>query len=254
MNTLIRTLRFVAFTLVEYVRSGRILVEILATVAFFYLFFRRSTSPMSPDYFFANTGLFVLGLTFYTTSATMGLGDRPQGYILMVRRLGRVGYLIGLYIAALAITWGAYGVISIGVALYNPVAELDVADWLLGTTPLLLNGALFGALLTLLAPMVLTAGWRLAVLGVVAIAFSGNLLSGQTLATMPTPLATGLNVLRTIFSAPLLPAFAGFQLSIDRDYHGISILTPIAQISLTLGLLTLAVYAFTQRDLIFSSS
>src|SRR5918911_3672478 len=124
MNTLTRTLRFVAFTLVEYMRSGRILVEILAAVAFFYLFFRRSNSSMSPDYFFANTALFILGLTFYTTSAMMGLGDRPQGYILLVRRLGRVGYLIGLYTAALAITWGVYAAISIGVALYNPVQGL----------------------------------------------------------------------------------------------------------------------------------
>ena len=251
MNSVTRTLRFVAFTLVEYMRSGRILVELLAMVAFFYLFLWRW--PMSPEYFFSNVGLFVLALTFYTVSAMMGLGDRPQGYVLLVRRLSRVGYLIGLYIAALTIILISYGLISLGVTLLNRIEGLDARGWLLGTLPLLLNAALFGALLTLLAPMVLTSGKRLAVLALIAIAFSGSLIGGQTLATMPETLATVLNILRTIFSTPLLPAFTGFELSVSRNYTGISFLTPIAQLFLTIGLLSLAVYAFARRDIIFSS-
>ena len=57
-----------------------------------------------------------------------------------------------------------------------------------------------------------------------------------------------------IFSTPLLPAFTGFQLSVDRDYSGVQFLTLIAQITLTFSLLSLAIYAFNRRDLIFSSS
>src|SRR5205823_6432733 len=148
---------------------------------------------------------------------------------------------------AFAITTGLYGLLSAGVALYNPVEALDLRGWLLGTIPLLLNAALFGALLTLLAPIVLTSGWRLAVLALVAIAFSGNLLGGQTIASLPAPLAIGLSVLRTIFSTPLLPAFTGFQLSVDRDYSGVQFLTLIAQITLTFSLLSLAIYAFNRR-------
>jgi len=254
MKNITRTLRFVAFILVEYARSGRILVEFLAMVAFFYLFFRRSTTPLQGKYFFSAASLFALALSFYTTSAMMSLGDRPQGYVLLVRRLSRASYLIGLYLAAFAITTALYGLLSAGVALYNPIEALDLREWLLGTIPLLLNAALFGALLTLMAPIVLTSGWRLAVLALVAIAFSGNLLGGQTLASMPAPLATGLDVLRTIFSTPLLPAFTGFQLSVDRDYSGVQFLTLIAQITLTFSLLSLAIYAFNRRDLIFSSS
>jgi len=94
MNTLTRTFRFVSFTLVEYARSGRILVEMLASMIFFYIFLRRWTSLPSPEYFFSTTSLFALALTFYSTSATLGLGDRPQGYLLLVRRLGRGGYLL----------------------------------------------------------------------------------------------------------------------------------------------------------------
>src|SRR5262245_8552820 len=115
MQSITRTLRFVAFTLVEYARSGRILVEFLATMVFFYLFFRRSTSPMQGGYFFSAASLFTLALSFYTTSAMMGLGDRPQGYVLLVRRLSRASYLIGLYLAALAIIAGLYGLLSAGV-------------------------------------------------------------------------------------------------------------------------------------------
>jgi hypothetical protein len=254
MRTLIRTFRFVEFTLVEYVRSGRILVELLASVAFFYIFFRRWTSPPPPEYFFSTNGLFVLALTFYSISSILSLGDRPQGYVVLVRRLGRASYLLGLYIAAMVIAWAIYGLISLGVALYNPVSDLDVQGWLLGTAPLLLNVALLGALLTLLAPMVLTAGWRLMVLALVAIAFSGNLIGGQTLANLPSAVATGLNVLRTIFSTPLLPAFGGFALSVDRDYTGLYAAIPVSQLSLTLGLLALAVYAFSKREIIFSGS
>lgn len=253
MNTLIRTFRFTAFTLIEYARSGRILVELLASVAFFYLFFRRWASPPPPEYFFSTVGLFVLALTFYSTSAMMGLGDRPQGYILLVRRIGRGSYLLGLYCAGLAIVWGLYALISLGVALYNPVVGLDLTGWLLGTLPLLLNSALLGALLTLLAPIVITAGWRLGVLALVATAFSGSLIGGQTLATLPPQLATAIDVLRTIVSTPLLPAFTGFSLSVNRNYTGIEVAIPLAQLSLTLGLLALAVYAFARRDLIFSS-
>lgn len=254
MSGIIRTLRFIGFTLVEYARSGRILVEILATIAVFYVFFRRWTTPPPASYFFSTAGLFVLGLTFYTTSAMMGYADRPQGYVLLVRRISRTSYLIGFYLAALLITAALYGAVSLGVALYNPVADLDVRGWALGSLPLLLNMALFGALLTLLAPIVLTAGWRLTVLALVAIAFSGNLLGGQTTAAIPQVIATALNVLRTIFSTPLLPAFTGFQLAVDRDYSGIHFLTPIAQLTLTLSLISLALYSFRRRDLIFSNS
>src|SRR3982751_6598566 len=189
MSTLTRTCRFVGFTLVEYARSGRILIELLAGVIFFYIFLRRWTSLPSPEYFFSTTGLFALTLTFYTTSA------------------------------AQVIVWAIYGLISIAMAFYNPIQGLDVRGWLLGSLPLLLNTALLGALLTLLAPIVLPATGRLVVLALVATAFSGGLIGGQTLAELPGPVTAAINIARTIFSTPLLPAFTGFALSVSRDYR-----------------------------------
>src|SRR5690242_12047242 len=158
MNTLTRTIRFVTFTLTEYARSGRILIELLASIIFFYLFLWRWTAQ--PDYFFSTSGLFTLGLTFSTISAMQRLGDRPQGYLILVRRIGRGAYLLGLYLAALLVVLVLYLLISLGVALLQRIVGLDARTWLLGTIPLLLNVGLLGALLTLLAPMVLSAGWR----------------------------------------------------------------------------------------------
>lgn len=254
MRTLLRTARFTGFTLVEYARSGRIIVETLATLAVFYILFRRWGTGINAEYLFTYGGLFALALTFYTASAVMGLGDRPQGYVVLMRRLGRGGYLLGLYMAALAIELAAYGALNLAVALLNPVGELTIGGWLLGTIPLVLNVALLTALLTLLAPMVLSGGWRLAILAIVAIAFSGNLLGGPTLTMLGEPLTQALSVLRTIFSTPLLPAFTGFSLSVTRDYGGVNAAIPFAQLSLTLGLLALALFAFTRRDLIFTGS
>ncbi|HEX9373150.1 MAG TPA: hypothetical protein VF897_19210 [Roseiflexaceae bacterium] len=254
MNAFIRTLRFAAFTLVEYARSGRILVELIAGMIFFYVFLRRWTSAPSPQYFFSATSLFTLALSFFTASTVMGLGDRPQGYLMLAGRLGRAGYLVGLYLATQAIVGGVYGLICLATALYNPVQGLDMRNWVLGSIPLLLNAALLCALLTLLAPMVLPATGRLAVLALVAVAFSGSLIGGQTLADLPAPLTLALSVLRTILSTPLLPAFTGFELAVTRQYDGIAFAIPLAQLSLALGLLSLAVYVFGRREIIFSGA
>jgi hypothetical protein len=254
MSTIARMLRFTLFTLVEYARSGRILVELAATAAVFYLFFRRQASPMTGEYFFSAVGLFTLALTFYTGSTILGMGDRPHGYLVLARRLGRMGYLLGLYLAVQLVVAAAYGAVSLGVALSNPVLNLTPKGWIAGSIPLLLNVALLSALLLLLAPMVLTTGWRLVILGFVALAFSGSLIGGPTLATLPPGVATALDVVRTLFSTPLLPAFTGFALAVSRDYDGINSVIPLTQLSLTLGLLSLAVYTFRRRELIFSSA
>ncbi|HMO58116.1 MAG TPA: hypothetical protein PKA05_14655 [Roseiflexaceae bacterium] len=252
MHTLRLIFRFAAFTLVEYVRSGRALVEAAATIAVYAIFFRRQA--LDGDHFFALAALFTLALTFYTSSTILGLGDRPQGYLILARRIGRTGYLLGLYLAIILVTAAAYGALSLLVAAFTPVAGLGVAGWLLGSLPLLLNMFLLAALLTLIAPFVLSSGWRLALLGLIALAFSNSLLGGSALATLPTTLLTTIEVLRTMASAPLLPAFSGYELAISRDYSGPAFVIPLAQLSLTLGILALAVYAFARRDLIFSSN
>jgi hypothetical protein len=248
------TVRFMIFTLVEYLRSGRVLIEACATVAVFVIFFRRQATPMSGEYFFATTAFFLLVLTFYTGSTILGMGDRPQGYLLLARRLGRTGYLLGLYLATLAVIAAVYGALCLGVLVHNPVAGLSMAGWLGGTLPLLLNVSLLAALLTLISPIVLSTGWRLALLALLALAFSNSLIGGVGIASLPAPAATAIEVLRTIASTPLLPAFTGYELAVSRDYSGLAFVIPLAQLSLTLSLLALAVYAFARRDLLLTGA
>lgn len=252
MNTLVRTYWFALFTLHEYLRSGRVVVELAATAVAYYLFFRRWTMPMTPEYFFSTAGLFSLGLTVYTASTVLALGDRAVGYVVLARRLGRASYLLGLYLAVLAVAWGMYAVLCLLVAVTNPLQGSGFVDWVLGTIPLLLNIALLTAFLTLLTPMVLSAPWRLAVLALVALAFSGSLIGGSTLSSLPEPVAVALDVMRTILSAPLLPAFTGFAISVSRDYRGASAVVPVAQLFLVIGVLAFAVYSFAKRELVFS--
>ena len=251
MNSLRRLARFVGFTLTEYVRSGRVLAEILAIVIAYYVLFRRAGSAMTPETFFSLAGLVMLGLAFYTTSMMMGLGDRPQGYLVLARKIGRAGYLLGHYLAALAVELVAFGVLSLLTAIFSPVEGLGLGGWMLGSLPLVLNVALTAAAVTLLAPIVLSAGWRLAILAAVAIAFSGSVINSQTLRSLSPLLRNALGTLQVVFSTPLLPVFTGFALSVNRDYSGPSVAIPLAQLSLTLGLLALATYAFARREVVF---
>lgn len=247
MSAIRRTLLFSAFTLLEYLRSGRILVELVATVIYFYVFFRRQETPLGADQFFTNNGIFTLALALYAASTILGLGDRPQGYVVLTRRLGRTGYLLGLYLAVLSVVLGAYGLISLGCALYNQPAGMTLGQWLLGSLPLALNVAIAAALLCLLSSLVFAPGWRLVVLGLLAAAFSSKLLDR----TFAQPLAAPLH---TVLAAPLLPAFAGFELSVTRQYNSLSAALILAQILMTLGLLALALYSFGRRELVFSRS
>jgi hypothetical protein len=254
MRSLLQAFQYATFTLTEYARSGRILAEVGAAAACVLIFFRPEEGvSASPEYFFSIAGAFALALCFYTASTIFGLGDRQQSYVVLAHGLRRGGYLIGLYLAAVGVVAAAYGLLSLAVAIGNPIVDLTMRGWILGSVPLLLNVALLVALLMLLAPMVLTVGWRLLVLALVALAFSGNLISGVTMAALPGSLATILDVLRTIFSAPLLPAFTGFALSVSRDYSGLSVTVPLAQVGLTVVLIVLALVIFRRRELVFGS-
>jgi ABC-type transport system involved in multi-copper enzyme maturation permease subunit len=244
-------LRFTGFTLLEYLRSGRVAIEVIALLATWFIFLRRE---MDAEYFFSVVGVFTPALTLYTMAAFIGLGDRPQGYVLLSRGVGRVIYLLGMFLAACAVVAGAYGVICLIVAATNQPADLSLAQWGLGTLPLLLNIGLLAALMLMLSPLVFPAGWRLFVLGLIALAFSSNFIGGTLLEAMPESLRTLLRAVQALLGGPLVPAFYGFQLAVTRDYGTSTALANIlAQASLLVSLLGLAVYAFSRRDLIFST-
>jgi hypothetical protein len=246
-----RLLRFTGFTLLEYLRSGRVAIELIAILATWFIFLRRS---MNAEYFFSVMGIFTPALTLYTMAVLIGLGDRPQGYVLLSRGIGRMTYLLGLFLSAVAIVSGAYGVLCLVTAILNPPVDLNAGQWLLGTMPLLLNIGLLAALMLMLSPLVFPTGWRLFVLALIALAFSSNFIGGTLLEAMPETVRGLLRALQALLGGPLVPAFYGFQLAVTRDYSTPTALANLlAQASLLVSLLGLAIYAFSKRDLIFSS-
>ncbi len=246
-----RLLRFTGFSLLEYLRSGRVVIELIAVLSVYAIFLRGS---INAEYFFSVCGLFTPLITLYTMTIFIGLGDRPQGYVVLSRGVGRAIYLLGLFLSAVVIVAGAYGLICLIVAIANRPPDLDLVGWLLGTLPLLLNIGLLAALMLMLSPLVFPTGWRLLVLGLIAIAFSSNFIGGQMLQALPRTVISLLQALQAILGGPLVPAFYGFQLAVTRDYSTpTAIANLLAQASLLTSLLGLSIYAFMRRDLIFSS-
>jgi hypothetical protein len=249
---MLRTIAFTRFTLLEYLRSGRIWVEIAAAGVFYIIFLR---GEISAEKYFSLSGIFCLLLSLYTTSVIVGLGDRPQGYVVLARRIGRAGYLFGLYLSALLVLTLVYLLVAALAAGLSQPGGLTLAAWAFGSLPLLLNVALLSALLLMLSPMVFSAGWRLLVLTLIALAFSGNwdFLGNGALEALPSVVQSVLSSLQTILGWPLVPAFSGFALALNPDYSSSALTILVSQVSLLVALLGIAIYSFSQRELLLSA-
>ena len=236
---------FTRLTLTEYIRSGRILIELTLAIAFWGLFFQNPRGFLSLTQVFQLSGIFTLLLTLYTSSSMLGLGDRAQGYIVLTRPLGRRGYLLGLYIAAVLVVWLAFLVIVVLTLIVNRPIDLTVRDLLLGAVPTLLNIALLAALMMLVSSLVLKNTPRLVLLAILAIALYSN--------SWPQARANRvLAALQSIFSWVLVPAMRGFELAQNRSYGTGDAAILLAQLAMTVLLLSVAMIAFARRDLILS--
>lgn len=249
-----RLITLVWFTLLEYGRSGRIWIEIGLMLACFVVFLRADrTVGVEPRHFFLTAGLFMLALTFYTISTVVAMGDRPQNYLLLVRRVGRATYLLGLYGSAMLVLGSVYAALSGLTALVSRFDGLSSREWLLGSVPLLLNCGLLAALVMMLSPLVFSSSWRLFVMSLIALAFSSSFLGSARIDAMPDTVRNMLTSLQTLLSWPLVPAFSGFALSLSRDYSGNAVVILVAQAALLVALLSLAVYSFAHRELLLNA-
>ena len=246
MLALRRILTFTQFTLTEYIRSGRIIIEVIATMLFWALFLRQY--PVDLSQFFSLAGIFTLLLTMYTTTALLNLGERPQGYTLITRPLGRHGYLISHYFVALVVVIAMFVLITLVTVLYNQLIfktafTFSFVEVLKGAVPLLLNVALLSSLMVLLSSLVLSNTLRLVVLAILAIALYSQ-------AWHLSPIFPTIQPLQSLFSWPLYPAIAGFKLATTREFAGGARYIPLAQLALTVLLISLALSAFKRRDII----
>ncbi|WP_298820568.1 hypothetical protein [Chloroflexus sp.] len=244
------------FTLLEYLRSGRIFLELIATIACYVILLRPTSAAMNASYLFAVLGIFGPGMAVITTGFIVGLGDRPQNYIVLTHNVSRDAFLLGLFFAAVIVTLAMYGILCALVALFNRATDLTLFGWTLATLPLILNTGLVAAIALLLSPPVLSAGWRLFVLALIALALSSNVISGPVIAQISeiNPLLVDLlRAIQTILSGPLVPVFYGYQLSVSRAFDSAPAWANLlAQCLLLLSFLGLARYGFHRRDLIFS--
>lgn len=246
------------FTLSEYTRSGRILVELIAFVAFAWIFLRKPNQDATLTFtqFFGMVAVFVLAQTIYTTSILVSMGNRAQGYVVLARPLGRKGYLIGLWLTAFLIGVGNLLLCSLVAAVVNPVRSLSatpgIAVWLLGALPLVLDIALVAALVLFLSGLVLSSGWRLVMLGVLALASVGSTDVFSKIVNVDGPVSRILAAIRTIVALPLTPLLAGFELSVNLQYSPQAIAIILGQIALLVAVLAFAMFSFDRRDIILN--
>jgi hypothetical protein len=246
------------FTLSEYTRSGRILIEMVAFVAFAYIFLRKpnDNAILTFTQFFGMVAVFVLAQTVYTTSVLVSMGNRAQGYVVLARPLGRKGYLIGLWLVAFLIGIGNLLLCSLVAALVNPAqsqsATPAIGVWFFGAMPLVLDIALVAALVLFLSSLVLSSGWRLVMLAVLALASVGSTDVFSKIVNVEGPISRILAAVRTIVALPLTPLLAGFELSVQLQYSPQAVAIIGGQIALLVAVLAFAMFAFDRRDIILN--
>ncbi|GAC1383806.1 MAG: hypothetical protein NVSMB42_01020 [Herpetosiphon sp.] len=229
------------FLIVDYARSGRILVEAAITVAFWGVFFQtaRSTIP----HLFSMTGILGMVLALYTTSSFLGLADRAQSYLILTRPLGRRGFLMGLYLAALLVVLGMITLLVVLVVMIRrPVGLLPSHLWF-GLLPIMLNVALLAAVMLLMSSLVVRNGPRLVILALLAVALYSNTWN-------LSPAYRFIEPFQALFSRLVQPAIEGQRLAVSRDYAEGGVFVLLSQLGLTLLLVSLASLSFVRRELV----
>lgn len=244
MHTFVRIATFARFAFAEHIRSGRILIELAGTVAFWTVFFRdRGLAPLTLDVFFSLASIFALLLTLYTSSTLLSVGERPQGYLLLTRPLGRHGYLLGLYLVACFVALLMFAALTTLTWLFNRPLDFSMLELAKGSLPLVLNIALAAALMTLMSALVLPNVLRLGILAILAIT-----LYSQTWHL--SPVFRYIQPIQSILSWLIYPPLRAFRLASTRDFGATDVYVFAGQIVLTSILLGLALFSFSRRDVI----
>ncbi len=241
---LYRLVTFARFLFADYFRSGRVLVELGSTVAFWTVFFRdRGLAPLTLDVFFSLSSIWMLLLTFYTASALLGVAERPQGYLLLTRPLGRRGYLLGFYIVAVAVALLMFALLTALTFIFNRPLDWSFVEWGKGSLPLVLNIGLVAALMTLMSSLVLSNALRLVVLAILAITLYSQTFHLQSFFRFIQPLQSALSWL-------IVPPLRAYRLATTRVFESTDLFVLLGQIGLTAALLLLALWSFSRRNVI----
>ena len=254
IHALPRIVAWTRFMLLEYTRSGRILVELVALIIFSYVFLRKPNvdAHLTATQFFNMTAIFVLLQTIYTSVIAIGMAQRSQSYVILARTVGRRGFLLGVFLLPVVIATINFLLCSLIASVINPPVIWNGVIWAAGALPLFLDILIVSAMVLLLSSLVLTPGWRLFVLAIVALAsLSSSDLLGPSLSIDSLP-GRLLAAIRTLVAMPLVPLFSGFELAVQRGYSAEAVPILAAQVILTLAVLIFALAAFDKRDIILN--
>lgn len=241
-----RTVAFARFALLEYVRSGRAIAELLAVVLMIWLaFWPRGYTGLDLRQFMSLSALFMLALAAYTTAVFASLGNRAVGYVFLARPLGRGGYLLGILLAVWTVLLAAYLLlVALVVVLYagnGREVPGDLSVWALGSLAILLDAAVASLYTLLLAPLVVSRWQRFVALAVLALGLASYLDPAHT-----------LGPLGTLAGAALLPVVSGLDLAARPHFDAASLAVVVAQFGEAALLFGATLVIFRHRDVTFS--
>ncbi len=231
-----KTARMAQMLMVEYICSGRILVEaILIAVAVLFL----RLAGLSPAVVSLGIGMAALLVTIVVTYRVTSWANRSTAYMVMVRPLGRAGYLL----AAVLVSWLLAEVLHLTLRLAAwPILGLHPTHMLATVAPMALALTLVVAVTAFLSPLVAGGEWLRTVF-VVLFALS---VYRDDLGQWNDIVQRGLQAFWMTFAVPVLGALnlsAGWGYPLPLQWlSGVTIVE-------TVLILGAAVVFFSQREL-----
>lgn len=155
------------------------LVYVLASVAYWLLFFDPSQNTAEPEYYILVIGAFGAIITFLVTLSITGSANRAVNYPLLVRLPSRVEYLTAVLISSIV----AAGLLQLLVAILALFRGPDLTlGQVLEIPPIWLAPNILAATLALHASDFVAAGWsRVYVFGILAIFLFGQGIDNTSL-------------------------------------------------------------------------
>ncbi len=224
----------------DHLRSGRVLPELILTLLVVAAVW---VGQISPAVIALMTGVAALSLAAVVTHRFAGWANRSIGYMLIIRPLGRSGYLLGTILASWVLSVVVYVLLRVSTwpRLGNTLPEL-----LRTSLPAVLALSLAVVLVTFLSPLVVGTEWlRTGFLVLLAMS-----VYREDLGQWHDVLYRILQAFWMTFAVPILGAL---NFSVSWEFYPPSALLLAVLAAETLLFLAAALALFRQRDLDWGS-
>ena len=235
-----RPLAIARFSLEDYVRSGSLLVEVVAVLALHVLFFKYQASAFGADtaHFFGVVSVFTLAQAVYTAAMLLRRAATPRAYAILARLAQPGLYVRGKLLAALGITLVLYLGTLARVVAQRIVWETP--DRLaLGSGAVLLNALVALALTGLFSPLVTPRLARVGLFSVLALAGGRLSLRNSLWETLSRP-----------FSLLVSPLFNLHRFAVDGMPDTLTWLSVAVSLAVVVAVWGAAEWRFTRREIV----